>query len=120
MTYGDISPEHSERFLPGAIGPAPNAPLNIQHNRNMVVRGAGDYAFADTDRALEIRAELPAGSATLSLVRRGALNGYSVESYARAERRESGVRVIERAVLVGTGGRELWLPQPSPRSPVPS
>ena len=62
MTYGDISPEHRERFLPGAFGPAPSAPLNIQHDRNMVVLGAGDYALTDTDRALEIRAELPAGT----------------------------------------------------------
>ena len=103
MTYGDISPEHGERFLPGAFGPAPSAPLNIQHDRNMIVLGAADYVLADTDRALEIRAELPAGSAALSLVRRGALNGYSVEFHARAERRESGVRVIERAALVGVG-----------------
>ena len=103
MTYGDISPEHRERFLPGAFGPAPSAPLNIQHDRNMIVLGAGDYVLADTDRALEIRAELPAGSAALTLVKRRALTGYSVEFHARAERRESGVRVIERAALVGIG-----------------
>ena len=103
MTYGDISPEHRERFLPGAFGPAPSAPLNIQHDRNMIVLDAGDFVLSDTPRALEIRAELPAGSAALSLVRRGALNGYSVEFHARAERRESGVRVIERAALVGIG-----------------
>ena len=103
MTFGDISPEHSERFLPGAFGPAPSAPLNLQHDRNMVVLGAGDYELSDTDRALEIRAELPAGSAALALVRRGALNGYSVEFHSRTERRESGVRVIERAALAGIG-----------------
>ena len=103
MTFGDISPEHRERFLPGAFGPAPSAPLNIQHDRSMVVLGAGRYALNDTGRTLEIRAELPAGSAALSLVRRGALNGYSVEFHSRSERRESGVRVIERAALVGIG-----------------
>ena len=103
MTFGDVSPEHRERFLPRAFGPAPSAPLNIQHDPKMVVLGAGRYALNDTGRTLEIRAELPAGSAALSLVRRGALNGYSVEFHSRAERRESGVRVIERAALVGIG-----------------
>ena len=103
MTYGDISPEHRERFLPGAFGPAPSAPLNIQHDRNMVVLGAGDYVLADTERALEVRADLPADSAAVKLVKRGALNGFSVEFHVRAERRESGVRVIERAALVGIG-----------------
>ena len=103
MTFGDISPEHSERFLPGAFGPAPSAPLNIQHDRNMVVLDAGDYELTDTARALEIRAELAAGSAALELVRRGALNGFSVEFHSRKERRESGIRVIERADLAGVG-----------------
>ena len=103
MVYGTLSPEHRERFVPGAFGPSPRAPLNLQHDRNMVVLGAGDFVLTDTPRALEIRAELPAGSAALSLVRRGALNGYSVEFLARQERREAGVRVIERAALVGVG-----------------
>ena len=103
MTFGDISPEYRERFLPGAFGPEPSAPLNIQHDRNMVVLDAGNYALTDTGRALEIRAELSPGSAALSLVRRGALNGYSVEFHARAERREAGVRIIEQAALVGIG-----------------
>ena len=103
MTFGDISPEYRERFLPGAFGPEPSAPLNIQHDRNMVVLDAGNYALTDTGRALEIRAELSPGSAALSLVRRGALNGYSVEFHARAERRESGVRIIEQSALVGIG-----------------
>ena len=105
MVYGDVSPSHRERFLPGAFGPAPSAPLNIGHDPSLVVLDAGDYVLADTPRALEIRAELPADSAALSLVRRGALNGYSVEFHSRAERREAGVRVIERAVLVGMGAR---------------
>ena len=103
LRYGDISPTHKERFLPGAFGPTPNAPLNIQHDRNLVVLDRGSYILNDTPRSLELRADLPPESAALKLVRRGALNGYSVEFHARAESREGGVRVVEKAELVGIG-----------------
>ena len=46
---------------------------------------------------------LPADSAAIKLVQRGALGGFSVEFHARAERREGGLRVVERAELVGVG-----------------
>ena len=101
LRYGDLSPEHRERFAPGAFAPVPEVPLNLQHDRSMVLLQAGEYALNDTERALEVRAELPADSAALKLVRRGALNGFSVEFHSRSETRESGVRVIERADLVG-------------------
>ena len=103
MTYGDISPGHRERFLPGAFGPEPRADLNIQHDASLVVLNAGEFVLSDSDRALEIRADLPPGSAALSLVRRGALSGFSVEFNARRESRSGGTRVIERADLVGIG-----------------
>ena len=103
LRYGDVSPDYRERFLPGSLSPVPTVQLNIQHDRNMKVLDAGAFILTDTDRELRIRAELPEGSAALSLVRRGALNGYSVEFNARSERREAGVRVIERAELVGVG-----------------
>ena len=103
MTYGDVSLEHGERFAPGAFAPVPAVPLNVQHDAAMTVLPAGDYELIDTPQALEIRAELPARSGALALVRRGALNGFSVEFHSRAEHRESGVRVIERAALVGVG-----------------
>ena len=103
LRYGDVSPEHRERFVPGAFAPVPAVSLNIQHDKRMQVLDAGEFVLNDTPRALEIRAELPADSAALSLVKRGALNGFSIEFHARAERREAGVRVIERAALVGIG-----------------
>ena len=101
LRYGDVSPEHRERFLPGAFAPVPAVPLNLQHDRSVVLLPAERYALTDTEHALEVRAELPADSAALKLVRRGALNGFSVEFHSRSETREAGVRVIERAELVG-------------------
>ena len=101
MTYGDISPDHRERFLPGAFGPEPRAALNVQHDPGMVILDAGEYILTDSARALEIRAELPPQSAALALVKRGALNGFSIEFNARRETRVGGVRVIEAAELVG-------------------
>ena len=104
LVFGDISPEHRERFLPGSFGPSPRAPLNIQHDRRLEVLPAGGYDLSDTGRALEVRAVLPADSAAISLVRRGALSGFSVEFRALAESRdEVGVRIVERAALVGVG-----------------
>ena len=113
LRYGDISPDHRERFLPGAFGDAPRASLNIQHDPRMVILEAGQFVLSDSATALEIRAELPPSSAALALVKRGALNGFSVEFNARRESRMGGVRVIERADLVGVG----LVDQPSyPRS----
>ena len=103
VRYGDVSPEHRERFMPGAFSPVPAVALNVQHDARMKVLDPGKFILTDTERELRIRAELPAGSAALSLVQRGALNGYSVEFHARATRREAGVRVIEKAALVGIG-----------------
>ena len=102
LVYGDLSPEFGERFEPGAFGPDVAAPvLNLQHDRATVILPAGAYVLTDSPHELQVRAELPEGSAALALVKRGALNGFSVEFFARAERREAGVRVIERAELAG-------------------
>ena len=103
MRYGDVSPEHRERFAPGAFAPVPAVPLNMQHDPDFEILPAGRFALTDSPRALEVRAELRAGSAALRLVQRGALNGFSVEFHARRERRENGIRVVERAELVGVG-----------------
>ena len=99
MRYGDVSPDFRERFVPGAFGDVGRIDVNLQHDRSLVVaRGA---MLTDTERELRVRAEVPEDSAALKLVRRGALNGFSVEFHARQERREGGVRVVERADLVG-------------------
>ena len=102
LVYGDLSPDFNERFVPGAFGPDVAAPvLNLQHDRGMVILPAGGYVLTDTARELQVRAELPPGSAALQLVKRGALNGFSIEFKPKSERREAGVRVVERAELTG-------------------
>ena len=99
MRYGDVSPDFRERFMPGAFGEVRTVDINVQHDPALVaVRGA---LLTDTARELRVRADLPEGSAALALVRRGALNGFSVEFKPKSERREAGVRVVERAVLTG-------------------
>ena len=100
LVYGDIAPEYRERFTPGALGDVPaTMAINLQHDRSLVV--VESAALTDGPRALEVRAELPEGSAALRLVQRGALSGFSIEFQAKDERREAGIRVIERATLTG-------------------
>ena len=100
IRYGDISPDFAERFEAGAFGEVRAVDLNLQHDPGLiVVRGA---TLTDGPRELSVRAELPSGSAALALVRRRALNGFSVEFRARRERRDAaGVRVVEAADLIG-------------------
>ena len=70
LRYGDVAPQHRERFLPGALAPVPDVPLNIQHDKSLVVLEAGSFALTDSERMLEVRAELPEGSAAaIQLVR---------------------------------------------------
>ena len=99
LRYGDISPDFRERFEPGAFGTVARVALNLQHDRGMVI--TPDAMLTDSPRELRVRADLPAGSAALKLVRRGALSGFSIEFHSRAERQEGGIRVIERAELTG-------------------
>ena len=101
LRYGDTADMGSfrERFVPGAFGDVDRIDVNLQHDGGLVV--ARDALLADSPRELRVRAELPEGSAALSLVRRGALNGFSIEFHAVEEHREAGVRVISAAVLSG-------------------
>ena len=99
LRYGDIAPDFGERFLPGAFGDVREIAVNLQHDPTLIV--AERAALADSPRSLDVRADLPEGSAALALVRRGALSGFSIEFRARAERRDAGVRVVEKAELTG-------------------
>ena len=99
LVYGDVSPDYRERFMPGAFGEVRAMPVNLQHDPALIV--VREAALTDGPRALEVRADLPEGSAALDLVQRGALNGFSIEFNAIAETRVAGIRVIERAELTG-------------------
>ena len=99
MVFGDTSPDFNERFVPGALQHSGRVDINLQHDSNLIVaRGA---VLTDTGRELRVRAELEPGSAALSLIRRSVLNAFSIEFHARSERREAGIRVVERANLTG-------------------
>ena len=99
LRYGDISPDFRERFEPGAFGEVRSVPINLQHDPALIVTEKA--ALIDTPRSLDVRADLPEGSAALALVRRGALTGFSIEFHSKAERREAGVRIISSAELTG-------------------
>ena len=99
LVYGDVSPDYRERFEPGAFGEVRTVPINLQHDPRLVV--AERPILTDSPRELRVRADLPEGSAALALIKRGALSGFSIEFHARSERREAGIRVIDRAELTG-------------------
>ena len=106
IRYGERSLDRAEVFEPGAFAPLGEVSLNLQHDacREIASTRAGTLRVSDTSEALRIEADLREGSAELSLVRRRALRGLSVEFIAASERRRAdGLRVIERAALPGIG-----------------
>ena len=96
-----------ERFEPGAFGDVSGSDviLNRQHQRHLpLARSGGGLTLTDSTAALAMSAELPETrdcEDTIALVRAGVLKGLSVEFRAVRERRDKGVRVIEKATLVG-------------------
>ena len=103
VRYGQQAADRAERFEAGAFAPLGPLSLNLQHDPGIVLASTGDrLTVTDTPRALTVRAELRDGAA-LTLLRRGGLRGMSVEFRSLAERRDGGVRVIERANLEAIG-----------------
>ena len=104
MQYGSVSPSHRERFEPRSLRYQEGVKLNIQHDAEREIGVYPDtLELRESRRALDLVCPLRDRSAELSLVRRGALGGLSVEFIARRERREGAIRVIEAADLVGIG-----------------
>ena len=108
VKYGRLNPRpapgieaRSERFEAGSIEPMYPVQLTLQHDPERRLAGTedGTLRLRDGTDALWIEADLREGSAELDLVRRRALTGLSVEFIARLERREAGVRVLQRAAM---------------------
>jgi len=105
MPYETRAQDRAELFRAGAFAPLPdNIALNLQHDAVREIASLRNgLVLQDTPAALELRAELREDSAELNLVRRGVLNGLSVEFHALEESRQNGIRVIEKAQLAGIG-----------------
>ena len=109
MNYGEISPSHRERFLPGSIvrDGEVDVWLDLAHNPLQVVayEGAG-LEFTDSADSLTMRAVLPripAAELALDGVRSGRRNGLSVEFKLLEQRNVDGINVVSRARLLGIG-----------------
>lgn len=105
MRYGEQARDRPERFLPGAFQPLGPVTLNLQHDRlrEIASTDGGSLRIEDTPTELRVAADLREGSAELSLVRRRALRGLSVEFRALSERHDNGIRIVERAELPAIG-----------------
>ena len=108
VSYGDLAavPFGRERIEPGAFTPIGDVILNAGHDRQapLARTGGGGLELVDTERELIVRATLPetrAADDVLELVRAGVLRGLSVEMRPVSVRMEGGLRIIERAKLVG-------------------
>lgn len=114
LEFGDVSQSHRERFEPGSVELADAVTLNLVHHRMAAVAWypGGGLSLEVTDSGIAMAVEVPptpAGDHALEEVRAGRLPGASVEFKALAQRREGGLRVIERALLRGIG----LVPNPS-------
>ena len=110
IRYGDVSPSHRERVEAQAFDLADGRTrwLDVAHDpsRLLAWTGGGGLELRNTAESLEVAAvlpETPFHDAALAGVRDGRFGGFSVEFHALAERRQSGIRVIERATLDGIG-----------------
>jgi len=107
MRYGEVSQSHRERFMPGAIRLANSVSLNLEHRRMESIAHwpGGGLSLEDDGKEVRLVAELPptpAADRALELVNTGH-NGLSVEFHSLSESRAGGIRVIDRAMLVGAG-----------------
>ena len=104
MPYGQRAADRPEMFEPGALHwPADGVLLRSMHKRQDPV---ARFIPEATDTEVRVSIDLPdttAGRDAAANVRAGVLRGLSVEFNAERERQVDGVRVIQRAALMGAG-----------------
>lgn len=111
VPYGERAADRPEVVARGAFREGldrPSIVLRAAHDRGMVAPvarvGAG-MQLRETDRGVELEADLPPGVTAaddlLSLIRAGVLTALSVEFASLRERRDGDLRIIERARLLG-------------------
>ena len=108
MKFGDVSPSHRERFLPGSFRMAETVHLDLFHDAEKVIawQPGGGLVLTQDATALNLRADLPpipAANRAIAEVRAGRATGLSVEFRSLKEWRDGGIRVIEQAELRGVG-----------------
>lgn len=111
LRYGDIAEQYRETFVSGAFGNLDDGKtrwLNFRHDKSRVIAHTGDKSLVlnDTPEALEFRAtlpDLPLSKLVKHEISEGRLNGASIEFNPVEEKRENGLRVVERATLNGIG-----------------
>ena len=110
LKYGEVSPSHQERFVPGAfsLDAGTTRWLDYRHDRTRILAHTegGGLTLRDSPEALLLEAELPAlplSERALDEIASGALQGLSIEFHAESESREGSIRVVEKADLAGIG-----------------
>ena len=104
MPYGETAADRPEVFEAGALHwPDDGVLLREQHNRQAPI-----VRFKPEATESEVRVAVPLpdtqrGRDAAVMVRNRTLTGLSVEFHAERETRRDGVRVIQRAALVGAG-----------------
>ncbi|MDE2667227.1 MAG: HK97 family phage prohead protease [Acidobacteriota bacterium] len=104
LPYGERASDRPEVFEAGALHwPADGVLLRAMHKRQDPI---ARFIPEATETEVRVSIELPdttAGRDAATNVRAGVLRGLSVEFRAEKETRRDGLRVIQRARLVGAG-----------------
>lgn len=94
-----------ERFAPGSLHiPKSGAHLNFQHDASRLLANtrSGTLVFSEDDVGLKFRASIPESEKSIrESLRRGDIQGVSVEFHPKQDSIVDGTRVIESGLLTG-------------------